>query len=155
MADDDGSARLEIEGRDVDVEAVMQEIRARIRARRAEARARGFDYEAFADGLYPRPQDAILSHDLYEAVRTLSAAYDKVGVEMTLTERHLPVVGGLMQRLRAALHGLVLFYVNALASRQTRYNQQMTRALVTLVRDLEAEVHSLRARISALEAKHE
>jgi hypothetical protein len=144
---------FEIEAPGLDTEAVMQEIRTRIRARRAEAKARGLDWEAYADGLYPLPPDAVLSRDLHEAVRRAALGYDKVPVEMALTETRLPLVGGLWQRARAALHELVLFYVNRLAARQVRFNEQTARALVTLVKDLEAEVSDLRARISQLEAK--
>jgi len=129
----------------------MQEIRVRLRERREQARAGGLDVEAMADGLYPLPPDAVLSRDLYEAVRYTALGWDKVGVEMALTETRLPLVGGLTQRLRAALHELVLFYVNRLAGRQARFNEYSARALAVLVRDLEAEVGSLRARLDALE----
>jgi len=135
----------------LDVEAIMQEIRARLRARRAEARARGIDFEAYADGLYPLPAGAVFSRDLYEAVRYAGLGWDKVGVEMMLTETRLPVVGRLAQRVRAALHELVLFYVNRLAARQVRYNEQTARALAVLVRDLEVEVADLRSRLAVLE----
>lgn len=151
MTDNDAASSFQIEGSDLDAEAIMQEIRARIRARRAEATARGLDFEAYADGLYPLPPDAILSRDLYEAVRYAALGYDKVNVEMVLTETRLPLVGGLVQRLRAALHGLVLFYVDRLAARQVRFNEQTARALTVLVRDLEAELHSLRARVTELD----
>jgi FkbM family methyltransferase len=155
LADDDLTTRLPIEGDDIDAEAIMQEIRTRIRARRAEAKARGLDWEAYADGLYPLPPDAIMSRDLYEAVRYVGLGYDKVAVEMALTESRLPLVGGLVQRLRVALHELVLFYVNRLAARQIRFNEQTARALAALVRDLEAEVRELGARIAELEAERE
>jgi hypothetical protein len=144
-----------IEAPDLDAEAIMQQIRARIRARRAEAQAKGFDFEAYADGLYPVPTDAVLSRDVHEAVRHLGLGYDKVNVEMALTETRLPLVRGLVQRLRFALHELVLFYVNRLAARQIRFNQQTARALASLVRDLEAEVLDLRARVAELEADQE
>jgi len=144
---------FDIEAPDLDAEAVMQEIRARLRARRDEARARGLDLEAYADGLYPIPADAVLSRDLHEAVRLAGLGYDKIQVEMALTETRLPVIGGLVQRLRAALHHLVLFYTNAAAARQVRYNRQTALALAALVRDLEAEIRDLRARIAALEGK--
>jgi hypothetical protein len=140
-----------LESADLDVETVMQEIRERIRARRAEARARGIDFEAYADGLYPLPAGAVFSRDLYEAVRYAGLGWDKVGVEMMLTETRLPVIGRLAQRVRAAVHEVVLFYVNRLAARQMRYNEQTARALALLVRDLDAEVADLRARLSALE----
>jgi hypothetical protein len=153
-ADQSEAANL-IEAPDLDSEAIMQQIRARIRARRAESKARGLDFEAYADGLYPLPPGATLSRDVHEAVRYAALGYDKMGVELALTETRLPLVGGLVQRLRFALHELVLFYVNRLAARQIRFNEQTARALVSLVRDLEAEVLDLRARISELEAKQE
>ena len=98
---------FDLEAPDLDTEAIMREIRARIRERRVEAKARGLDFEAYADGLYPVPPDAVFSRDLYEAVRYVGLGWDKVGVEMALTESRLPLIGGLVQRLRAALHQLV------------------------------------------------
>lgn len=130
----------------------MQEIRARVRARRAEAKARGLDWEAYVDGLYPLPSDAVLSRDLHEAVRYAGLDYDKIHVEMALVDTRLPLIGKLVQRLRASLHELVLFYVNRLAARQVRFNQQASRALSLMLCDMEAEVLSLRERLDELEA---
>ena len=146
---------FDLEAPDLDAEAIMREIRARIRERRTEAKARGLDFEAYADGLYPVPPDALFSRDLYEAVRYVGLGWDKVGVEKVLTESRLPLIGGLVQRLRAALHDLVLFYVNRLAVRQIRFNEQTARALTTLVRDLEAEITDLRARLAVLESSQD
>lgn len=151
MTSQDPDAAFQIEGTDIDAEAIMQEIRARLRARRDEARARGLDWEAYADGLYPVPSNAVLGRDLYEAVRHLSLAHDKANVDMMLTETQVPLIGGLIQRLRTALHELVLFYVNRLAARQARVNYQTSRAITLLLRDLEAEVRELRARVESLE----
>jgi hypothetical protein len=151
MADVESTTSFSIEGNEIDAEAIMQEIRMRIRARRAEARSRGLDFEAYADGLYPLPPDAVFSRDTYEAVRYVGLGYDKVGVEMALTETRLPLIGGLGHRLRAALHEVILFYVNRLAARQVRVNEQMARTLTTLVHDLEAEIRDLRARLAELE----
>jgi hypothetical protein len=151
MSEEETLTEFQIEGDDIDAEAVMREIRARLRARRAQAKVGGLDFEAYADGLYPLPADAILSRDVHQAVRQLGLGYDKLNVEMALTGSRLPLVGALVQRARALLHGLVLFYVNRLAARQTRLNEQTARALVSLVRDLETEVRGLRARLTALE----
>jgi hypothetical protein len=153
--EDDQTERFEIEAPDLDAETIMQEIRARLRARREQAKVQGLDFEAYADGLYPLDPDAVLSRDLHEAVRHAGMGYDKVNVEMTLTETRLPLLGGIVHRLRSALHELVLFYVNRLASRQIHFNEQTARALVAMVRDLEAEVRDLRARVSSLEASDE
>ena len=143
----------DLQAPDLDTEAIMQEIRARIRARRAQALSRGLDWEAYADGLYPLPPDAILSRDLYEAVRHAALSYDKIPLEMTLTENRLPLIGGLVQRLRAAFHSLALFYVNRLAAQQVHFNEQTARALSLLVRDLETEIRDLRARLADLEER--
>jgi hypothetical protein len=129
----------------------MQQIRARIRARRAESKAKGLDLEAYADGLYPLPPDAVFSRDLYEAVRYVGVGYDKTSVAPALTETQIPVIGGLVQRLRANLHTLVLFYVNRLAAQQIHFNEQVARALAAIVRDLESEVRELRDRLAELE----
>lgn len=146
-------ADLNVIGNDIDAEALMQQIRARLRARRAEAEARGLDFKAYAEGLYPLKPDAVLSRDLYEAVRRLELSYDKVSVDLALTETRLPLLKGLVQRVRLTVHALVLFYVNRLAARQVRFNEQATRALVAVVRDLESEVTDLRARLAQLEQK--
>jgi hypothetical protein len=90
---------------------------------------------------------------LHEAIRRTSLSYDKIPVELALTQSQVPLVGRLLQRARTALHDLVLFYVNRLASRQVRFNEQTARALVALVKDLEAEIGDLRARIAELEAE--
>lgn len=151
MNNGDPVAGFEIEGSDIDTEAIMQEIRAHVRARRAEAKARGLDWEAYADGLYPLPPDAVLSRDLHEAVRHVGLDYDKIPVEMALIGTRLPLVGGMVQRLRSALHELVLFYVNRLAARQVRFNEQTARALALLVRDLDAQVRDLQDRLAEVE----
>lgn len=130
---------FQIEGSDVDVEGVVQEIHARLRTRREQAEARGLDYDSYADGRYPLPLNAIVSREVYYALRRVQMACDKVNVEMMLTETRVPVVGGLVHRIRRALHELVLFYVQRLAARQTSFNQQTASALATIVRDMEAQ----------------
>jgi hypothetical protein len=142
---------FELEAPDLDAEEIMQQIRARIRARRAESLAKGLDFEGYADGLYPLPPSAVFSRDLYESVRYVGMGYDKVNVAPALTETRLPVIGGLVQRLRANLHTLVLFYVNRLAAQQIHFNEQVARALTAMVKDLETEVRDLRARLAELE----
>jgi hypothetical protein len=130
----------------------MQEVRARLRDRRAQTTARGLGFEAYADGPYPLPPDAIPSRDLREAVRYVELGYNKVNVEMALTETRLPLVSGPGHRLRSAPHDLVRFYVNRLAVRQMRFIEQTTRALTVLLRDLEAAICDLRARTGEVEA---
>ena len=152
---DDWMEQFDLESAALDTEAIMHEIRTRIRTRRAKALAKGMDWQAFAEGLYPLPRGATLSRELYEAIRHLELASDRIYVDMHLTETRLPLIGGLAHRLRAALHELVLFYVNRLAARETRVHEETTQALVALVRDLETEIRGLRGRIAELEASQE
>ena len=142
---------FQIEGSDVDVEGVVQEVHARLRARREQAEARGLDYDSYADGRYPLPPNAVVGRDVYYALRRVQMACDKVNVEMMLTETRLPVVGGLVHRIRRALHELVLFYVQRLAARQTSFNQQTAWALTTIVRDMEAQARKNRTHIAETE----
>jgi hypothetical protein len=109
------------------------------------------DHKAYASGRYPLPPGAVFSRELYEAVRQVEFGHDMVKMEMELTGSSLPVVGNLIQRLRAAVHELVLFYVARLEARQMRFNEQMARALTLLVRDLEAELRDLQNRVGHLE----
>ena len=156
---------IEIRDPAIDSEAVMRRIRENIRLRRAEAEAQGVNYEAFVEGLYAAKTTARFGHMLYYDLRRMSVSYDKIGVGLSLTETRMPLVGLLVQRIRGALHQLVIYYVNMLAGQQARFNEYSVRALSTLVKELEvgptpSEVESLRndlaqlrARISQLEAK--
>ena len=115
----------------------------------------GLDYDAYANGRYPLPPNAALSRDVYDAVRHVQLACDKVNVEMILTETRLPVVGSLIHRVRRLLHELVLFYVQRLAARQTSFNQQTASALTAIVREMEAEARRNRAHIADREASQD
>jgi hypothetical protein len=146
---------FQIEGSDVDVEGVVQEVHARLRTRREQAEARGLDYDSYADGRYPLPLNAVVSRDVYYALRRVQMACDKVNVEMMLTETRLPVVGGVVHRIRRVLHQLVLFYVQRLAARQTSFNQQTSLALTAIVREMEAEARRDSDRIAKGEASQD
>jgi len=161
----DVSESIEIRDPGIDSEAIMRRIRENIRQRRTQAEAHGLNYEAFVEGLYAAKVSARFDHSLYYDLRRMSVSYDKIGVGLSLTETRLPLIGPVLHRVRAALHQLVIYYVNMLAAQQARYNEYMVRALSTLVKDLELgptpaevealrnEVAELRARILQLEAK--
>lgn len=151
MAEANASTGFQIEGEDIEARAIEQKIRARSQARQEEGQAQGLDYEAYARGLPPLPADAVFSRDLYEAVGQVGFGADKVGTELDLTETRMALVGGMVHRLRAAVHELVLYYLNRFEARQVRFNEQTARALAVMVQDLEAEVRDLRARLTELE----
>jgi len=51
----------------------------------------------------------------------------------------IPLIGGLLTRARAALHNLVLFYVNRLAQKQSDINGQLISRMVELTRVCQAQ----------------
>ena len=155
MTDDDLSNVIEIRDPEIDAEAIMRQIRENIRRRRAEAEARGLDYEALALGL-PDPGEATrLDRSLHLELRRLLAGSDKIRVGLSLTPSRIPLFAPIVQRARAALHQLVIYYVNMLAGQQARFNESATRVLVGLAKELEAgptpaEVEALRQEVVAL-----
>jgi hypothetical protein len=69
--------------------------------------------------------------------------------------RPIPILNGLIRRLRTGLHNLVLFYVNKLGKQQTAVNQLQAdwlQHLNALVRHQQEEIQQLTAKIAQLEA---
>ncbi len=156
---------IEICDAGLDAEVIMAAVRAGLRQRRSEAEARGLDFDGLANGLPAAGAGTLLDAGLYHDLRRAGVAYDKVGVDLTLTPSHLPLIGALVQRVRAALHTLVVYYVNRLAGQQARVNEMLVRVLMGLTKALEAsraenarlhqEVEALEARLARLEAGHD
>lgn len=105
---------------------------------------------------------------VYERLEEAEAVLDAISVQPSLTPPHLPLVGPLWQRVRAAAHHLVVFYVNRLAGAQGVFNRELLGGLTALIDDLEqdtpgpsdreigalrAEVQALRGEVEALKAR--
>jgi hypothetical protein len=150
---------LSIHDHNIDVEKVMAEIRMAIERRRAEAEARGLNFEQLATGRYQIPTGNRFPGKLYESLYQASLLRDKSLVSPFITPVPVPLVGRLVQRIRGALHQLVIFYVNMSAERQIAFNIETSRALNRLVDALDKEAASdmaaqaLSARVSQLEEK--
>ncbi len=158
MANDNLEEIIEIRDSEIDAEAIMRQIRENIRKRRSDAEAQGLDYEAFVEGLYASPDATRFDRSLYYDLRWMSMGYYKIGVGLSLTESRIPLIGGLVQRVRSALHHLVIFYTNILAGRQARFNEYVVRALTGLIKELEQEptpdeIESLRQEVAELRAQ--
>lgn len=142
---------------EVDAEAIMRQIRANIRKQRAQAEAQGKD---FVEEPYASQVTTRFDHRLYDALQRMSAGYDKVGVGLLLTGSSIPVIAPLVQRVRTALHHLIIYYVNTLAGQQARFNERVVLAIKALIKELEqdptpGEVETLRQEIAQLRAQVE
>jgi hypothetical protein len=164
MTNHDPGEVVDMRDRELNSEAIMQEIRTRLRQRRADWEQKGVDFEALATGRLPSTKGRF-EPDLYDDVQRLNASYDKIGVGLSLTASRRPIIGPLLERVRGALHQLVIYYVNMLARQQARVNGYLAATLTALVRDLDRpsssadldalrnEVVHLRARVEELEAQ--
>ena len=107
------------------------------------------------------------SETVYDSLDEAGVVMESIRVHPTLASPHLPLVGGLWQKVRGQAHALVVFYVNRLAGLQGVFNREVVAILSVLVRDLDrggradsqgeiaalrAEVAELRAEVDALKA---
>ncbi|MBI5567275.1 MAG: hypothetical protein HY870_20420 [Chloroflexi bacterium] len=140
----------------IDAEAIMREIRTRIQQRRAQAEAQGLDFDALAEGRFTPDRPTRFNAELYYELRRLSVSGEQIGVGLSLTTSRVPLIGSLVQRMRLALHQLVIYYVNMLARQQSRVNAYEARAWSVLMADLEvktAETETLRREVAELHAR--
>ena len=159
MADtDDLDGIIEIRDEQIDAAEIMRTIRANIQKRRAAASAQGIDFDAFVQGLYSGDKGRF-DPVVYFNLRRASTLYDRIAVKQYVSPRSVPLVGGLIQRVRGSLHDLVIYYVNMLASKQSMFNESMIYALNGLVESLDkdlarqqAEIDALRGELEALRA---
>ncbi|MBN1954763.1 MAG: hypothetical protein JW900_06895 [Anaerolineae bacterium] len=139
MSPDHASETIEIRDPEIDAQAIMRQIRAKIRQRRAEAESQGLDYDAFLHGLSAAQGATRFDESFYHTLQQLGSSHDKIGVGLALTPSAIPLVGPLLQRVRVALHQLVIFYVNMLAGQQRGFNGHVAQAVRLLVKQLEAD----------------
>ena len=143
-------------GQGLDAEAIMREIRARIQQRRAQAEAQGLDFDALAEGRFTSDRPTRFNAELYYELRRLSLSGEQIGVGLSLTASRWPLIGSLLQRVRLALHQVVIYYVNMLARQQARVNVYDARAWSALMTDLETkaeEIEALRREVDQLRAR--
>lgn len=146
---------VEIRDPGIDREAVFQEILDNLIRRRRLAREQGLDYEALARGQPASPHHGPFSYDLHYSLKQMQASYNRIEVGLSLTESRIPVIAPLVQRVRLALHRLVLYYTNRMAGRQSRFNEYTLKAMTDLIKEIRDENEELRREISGLEERLE
>ena len=116
---------------EVNVEAIMRDIRRQILARKA---AEGSETAARIP-----LQGKVLPSDFYEHLYQAEMGYDQLRVRANVQPSSLPLVGGLVTRLKHELHRLVIYYVNQLAEKQVAVNRQLLKALAIMAETIEAD----------------
>ena len=111
----------------VDVEAVMNDIRRQVFERKLPSQVNV--------PLTGKRLPAEFYEHLYEA----SLIQSQLGVRLYVTKSRVPVLGGLIERMRGMFHRLVIFYINQVAEQQAELNGHLLQALASLSQYLEEE----------------
>jgi hypothetical protein len=117
------------DGQDIDIEQIMQEIRARILAQQSQL-------PGYAETLV-NVSGKRFSPAFYEQLYQANLAHNEVGVDIQVTPVSLPLIGPLVEALRHKLHELVLFYVNQVTSQQRQVNAHLLQALSLMAEELD------------------
>lgn len=89
---------------------------------------------------------------------TRAMGQDALLLQIEVRPVKIPIIGGLLTRLRSAIHSLSLFYTNRLAGKQTDINRVYGEQLLELqqiIQSQQAEIVGLRQQISTLNRQQE
>lgn len=144
---------LSIRDPQLDVDAIMVEIRAALMQRKAEAEARGVNFDDMAMGRYIVPGSDRFPMELHEALQQVSLLRDSTQVSLFVTPSSTPIIGGWIQRVRTALHQAIVFYVNMSAERQIAFNVEVSKTLNRLTAALDKQLAEKDAQIATLQKR--
>ena len=113
---------------EINVEEIMQQIRAEILAQRAAQAGRSPIVSAGGRRFSP---------EFYEHLYQAGLAYDQIKPQIFVRKATTPLIGPLLTWIRQKVHQLVFFYVNQLAAEQIKVNTHLLRALDLLSQELE------------------
>lgn len=81
---------------------------------------------------------------------------ERLHVEASIRPVRLPLIGGLLTRLRAALHTLPVFYVHQLAEQQVEVNRALGESVARmnqLLAEQQAQIEALGRQVQSLQAR--
>lgn len=137
---------IAIRDSEINVEEIMQRLRARIRERRAQAQTQGVDYDRWIAS-EDSTTGGRLSSEVYYELQQLRTSAEASGVTMAMRDRKIPLLNPILFRIENLLHRLVIKYVNMFVGRQVGFNRSSVRVVSELVQALDAS----QARIETLE----
>jgi hypothetical protein len=142
---------IEIHDPEIDPEAIMAKIRARIQERRMQLGYARPQFSTFGGSTLPdRPEDIAYDPELFDHLESVNEQYIMVPSESDLQPSpatRLPLLGALWSMIREQAHALVLFYTNRSASHQTGVNQE----IISIINGLTALNIEQQRRIERLE----
>ena len=116
---------------EVNIEEIMQEIRQKILAQNIPAGGPAGMQIPTGGSRFP---PAFYDH-LYQA----GLGINDMHIRLQVSRSNLPLIGSLVDRLRAALHQVVLFYVHQAVEKQADVNRHLLQAVGILAEELEHE----------------
>lgn len=113
---------------EIEVEKIINDIRMQILAQKIKET--GQQTSAVLEGNY-------FSSDFYE--RIYQASVTKQELLLQVNQSNVPIVGGLIDRLRTMVHQLIVFYLNQFVAEQARVND----LTINLIKEMSAEIEKL------------
>lgn len=126
---------------------------------RAPAQGATFESPPAGRGVLPPGDEPLQDEAVFgwsdEAI-DLAMKSNALTIKMDVRPSTTPLIGGLLRRVRTALHDLTLFYVRQLAQKQTGINQTYGDRLLQLsrqVEDQQQQIEELTAQVLALQTR--
>ncbi len=113
---------------EIEVEKIINDIRMQILAQKIKET--GQQTSAVLEGNY-------FSSDFYE--RIYQASVTKQELLLQVNQSTVPLIGGLIDRLRTMVHQLIVFYLNQFVAEQARVND----LTINLIKEMSAEIEKL------------
>lgn len=129
---------------EVNIEEIMQQIRAELRSRQVTQLAE----QGIALPVGGRRLPEAFYEHLYEA----GQAYNQIEAHLHVSSAPIPLIGPVIQWLRRKFHELVLFYVNQVALQQIKVNTHLLRAMAILSEEMDRMPRPVDERHAANEA---
>ena len=154
-------------GSEVNVEAIMDQIRQKVHQQRQKAVAQGLQAGEFISDDYPEESgEGNYDPQLYEQLRYANQPHRIIGVRQVASQSivaKLPLIGPIWQRVQTLAHNLVIFYVNSFGAEVIDFLKHVASVLNRLVRWSQAqdkeilllrqEVETLKEQVRLLETK--
>lgn len=120
-----------MENEKLDINDIMQDVRRQI-----------IEQRQGIDDIAVKVKGERLPAAFYEHLYLASMTYNQTETELYVTPSTVPLIGGLLDRLRRQFHNLVIFYVNRSVVKQIQINRHLLQAVSILAEAHENDPHA-------------